>query len=415
MRASYDQYFMGLERLVPSDARRDVDRRIRVLRTENIRNTATRFRFQQLVQRFVTYTGYWDRVTRQIEEGTFKRDVDRARRRSGAAAAPQRAVEIDLDFDVELEVAGEGDDLDAAINRAIRDAEEEEQRLSLTSVVPEPPSPPPAPAPPPVPRDAGIRAAVFTDEDFAAIDSAFDSLLRESLPPAVATRAPRPGAAPDTASPSTGTQASPQGGAPLTDTTARKPSARFSRPKELDAAPTAPAAPIPVRPATPAAAPPAPAVRAAPPAAPASPLRAASLLDDDDGPSEGPATDKTTRPALTPASPAPAARPNPVPIAPQSNAARPAAPQRPSPSTAVRPPAAASRPAGSGASVDDETRRVYARYVEMRRACNEPTDNVRIESLAKNLEAIRQKHGGRDIGFEVVVKDGRAAIKPVKR
>ena len=46
LRSLYEQYFMGIEKLEPAVPRKDVDRRIHVLRKEQIRNTALRFRFQ---------------------------------------------------------------------------------------------------------------------------------------------------------------------------------------------------------------------------------------------------------------------------------------------------------------------------------------------------------------------------------
>ena len=45
LRALYEQYFMGFEKLEPSVQRKDVDRRFTNLRKIQIRNTALRFRF----------------------------------------------------------------------------------------------------------------------------------------------------------------------------------------------------------------------------------------------------------------------------------------------------------------------------------------------------------------------------------
>mgnify|MGYP003388486578 CR=1 FL=1 len=77
LKALYEQWFQGLERLEPMIPRKEVDRRIAQLRREHPRNTALRFRFQQLLQRYTTLTTYWLRVARQIEEGTYRRDVMR--------------------------------------------------------------------------------------------------------------------------------------------------------------------------------------------------------------------------------------------------------------------------------------------------------------------------------------------------
>lgn len=87
LRALYEQYFMGLEKLEPLIVRKDVDRRIWVLRRVQIRNTALRFKFQTLVQRYNTFQQYWLRITREIENGTYRRDVVRVARRFGAKEA----------------------------------------------------------------------------------------------------------------------------------------------------------------------------------------------------------------------------------------------------------------------------------------------------------------------------------------
>ncbi len=79
LRALYDQYFMGIEKIEPLVQRKDVDRRIYQMRREQIRNTALRFKFNMIVQRFTTFATYWQRVARQIEEGTYRRDLMRAR------------------------------------------------------------------------------------------------------------------------------------------------------------------------------------------------------------------------------------------------------------------------------------------------------------------------------------------------
>ncbi|MDP9033998.1 MAG: hypothetical protein M3O50_04275, partial [Myxococcota bacterium] len=83
LRSLYEQYFMGIEKLEPGVARKDVDRRIYALRKAQIRNTAQRFRFQMVLQRYSTFQSHWQRICREIEGGTYKRHVMRARQRFG--------------------------------------------------------------------------------------------------------------------------------------------------------------------------------------------------------------------------------------------------------------------------------------------------------------------------------------------
>jgi hypothetical protein len=109
LRALYEQYFMGFEKIEPGVVRKDVDRRFAALRKMQIRNTAQRFRLQTVTQKYNTYAMYWQRICRQIEEGTYKRHVQRAKQRFAdeGAARPDAAVNVEID---ELDL----DDLDDA-------------------------------------------------------------------------------------------------------------------------------------------------------------------------------------------------------------------------------------------------------------------------------------------------------------
>ena len=49
LRIKYDQYFTGIEKMLPFVSRKDVDRRFQTLHREQMRNTSLRFRFQILV------------------------------------------------------------------------------------------------------------------------------------------------------------------------------------------------------------------------------------------------------------------------------------------------------------------------------------------------------------------------------
>jgi hypothetical protein len=109
LRNIYEQYFLGFERLEPTVPRKDVDRRFALLRKEQIRNTALRFRFNVITQKYNTYAMHWVRICRQIEEGTYKRHVRRARARFGelSTSGPERDLSIDIDigdFDVDTDL-----------------------------------------------------------------------------------------------------------------------------------------------------------------------------------------------------------------------------------------------------------------------------------------------------------------------
>lgn len=81
LRALYEQYFLGIERIEPSVARKTVDRQFWQLKRVTMRNTARRFRFQTLVQRYNTLQQHWMKVCRQIENGTYPRHIKKAQKR----------------------------------------------------------------------------------------------------------------------------------------------------------------------------------------------------------------------------------------------------------------------------------------------------------------------------------------------
>jgi hypothetical protein len=81
LKARYEMYFLGLERREPARERAEMKRRVAKLKGEFVRNTGLRFRIQTLHARFLSYERMWQRSTREKEEGTYRRDVLRARRR----------------------------------------------------------------------------------------------------------------------------------------------------------------------------------------------------------------------------------------------------------------------------------------------------------------------------------------------
>ena len=108
----YEQWFQGIERLEPQIARKQFERTMHELRKVKPRNTALRFRYNTLIQRFTTLQTYWRRVGRQIEEGTYRRDLLRARRRREAARTEREEarrhrssspVELDPEQDVDVD------------------------------------------------------------------------------------------------------------------------------------------------------------------------------------------------------------------------------------------------------------------------------------------------------------------------
>lgn len=297
LRVLMDQYFQGIEKIPPFIVQKDVDRRIWVLRREKIRNSGTRFRFQQIIQRYNTFNSYWTRILREIENGTYKRDVMRARRRFGGDGKPkveqpisEPPPSVDLDLDVDADPSDPDD-------------------LGELGPLPTRAQPPIAPKPPGPP--------------------------------------PRPNAAPTA----------------------------FAKP-------------------------PSPAAKPRPAPSPSVPRILAAKVENDDDLDDMLDAALGSAPAkLAPAKPAPAP------------------PRKPLPDE--RNPFAAPAPKPAPAKGGDDYRRVYAQYVEARRANGESTAGLTYENLAKSLkdttERLKTKSGGKPIDFEVATKDGKTILKPVVR
>jgi uncharacterized coiled-coil DUF342 family protein len=75
LKTEYDKYFAGIERIEPSRLRDEVQRIIRQAGTWHITNTGMKFKRDNLIAQFNSYTQYWNRILRRIEEGTYERDV----------------------------------------------------------------------------------------------------------------------------------------------------------------------------------------------------------------------------------------------------------------------------------------------------------------------------------------------------
>jgi hypothetical protein len=80
LRALYESFFMGIERTPPNVPRRELNRLMLETQQSPIGNATLRFKFQSLMQRWVLYTTYWNRTLQEIEAGTYRRDLARARR-----------------------------------------------------------------------------------------------------------------------------------------------------------------------------------------------------------------------------------------------------------------------------------------------------------------------------------------------
>jgi hypothetical protein len=117
LRAAYDSYFMGNDRLPPVKKHEGFKKQWMKLKGTFVRQTAAKFRIESIGQKLLTFERLWDRTIKEIEAGTYKRDLARLRRHGGPAVKKSAAPDSDFDVDEDLDISdlGEDDDLSAAL------------------------------------------------------------------------------------------------------------------------------------------------------------------------------------------------------------------------------------------------------------------------------------------------------------
>ncbi len=71
----YEQHFAGLIKLEPQREFKVFKQQFHAIGAGDLKTTAQKFRHQGLQAKIVQYTSLWTKTQRQIEEGTYKRDL----------------------------------------------------------------------------------------------------------------------------------------------------------------------------------------------------------------------------------------------------------------------------------------------------------------------------------------------------
>ncbi|HTO71740.1 MAG TPA: MXAN_5187 C-terminal domain-containing protein [Myxococcota bacterium] len=79
LRVEYDQYFLGILKRPPEVLQGRIQKLITKYSNETLRKTHQKFRFNQLNSKFQIHRQQWGRTLRQIEQGTYKGHLFRAR------------------------------------------------------------------------------------------------------------------------------------------------------------------------------------------------------------------------------------------------------------------------------------------------------------------------------------------------
>jgi hypothetical protein len=365
----YEQYFLGIQKQAPQFLHTDIERKLRDLTQLQIRNTGLRYRLATLQQKFGAYNSYWKRTLRQIENGTYLRNLSKIGRdavRSGAeipeeilAAMPKRMREqVVRDREAALAIAKrrklDGEPV-AADHDEITGASSEPTELRRQLKTP-----------------GGAHVIDESDTDFEAMFRALESKPVE-VPRSAAGASPR----------TSGSAATPA---------APAASQRDAVPTPIGSQPSRPVVkppPIPVKStgAYPAAAAPAP-----------SPLPTVRLSTGQY---------PTVKPGAT--APTPATAPSQTtranPIGPNAAGARGDVP-------ANQPPVPNRPPAGM---TEADVNALYAKYVQAKQMVGEATGPREREKLLRTIHAqapkIIEQYKAKGVDFTVVVKDKQVIIR----
>ena len=279
----FEQYFMGIQKVAPMQLHRDVERKVRELTQQQIRNTGLRFRFTTLCQKFGSYNTYWKRTLREIEQGRYVRDLqrvkrkveqsgddlpeellvklpklaqdrirrDRARLAKTQAQSDRPAVDkSSILFTAPVETVHEIDEEDTFFDQADIDdlfgAIREQSQASALPEAPEPPRKmePPAPKPPPLPPKpigAIVPASVTTQMQKLTSQKVAPGASPAAKgppvvpPPRPAAQSPKPVAPPPAAAaaPRPAPPAAPAVPPGMTEKQCRELHARYAKAREL--------------------------------------------------------------------------------------------------------------------------------------------------------------------------------------
>lgn len=125
LKAAYEQYFLGQERRPPAQLHADLKKRMQALRNTFVNSTPVKFRIQNLQQRVTTFERLWERSLLEMENGTYRRDLFKAKRhleqrqkkKNGTASDELDDLHIDEDLDLS-DLDSDGDSLDSAMAAA---------------------------------------------------------------------------------------------------------------------------------------------------------------------------------------------------------------------------------------------------------------------------------------------------------
>ena len=86
---AYEQYFSGIEKREPMKDREDLTKRIRQFANRRIMQTDLRYKYQNLATRFHSYSSYWNRILKLMDEGKYHRNATQVTKPTGLKNQPK--------------------------------------------------------------------------------------------------------------------------------------------------------------------------------------------------------------------------------------------------------------------------------------------------------------------------------------
>lgn len=130
LKTMYDQFFAGTRPLPPVEERKRVERTIRDMGADRIRDNATRFRFNNLVNKWTMFQELWNRKMREKEEGPLQyrkrmEAFEQAGERlhsigAGGASGPQRVTSEDGQSYLRMTDSSDGSGIQALHEEIVR-------------------------------------------------------------------------------------------------------------------------------------------------------------------------------------------------------------------------------------------------------------------------------------------------------
>lgn len=366
LKRRYERYFLGIEQRPPNAMRKQVVREVFEMEQLFIRNTAQKFRLRALVQRFNTHKTRWNRIMRQIENGTYHRDRKRAERRKKQRRGAEERQQEDQAFELDPEADFIEDIQDVDLDQ-IFDAPQAEKE---TSPQPNQPNQSAAAAQKSEAEKERIKqqrlAEIQRQLGLDAGSGGNASPAPAKQPSAPAKQPQQPAAASSDLSPRE------QKLAAMRQKLARKKGKTASKPRPEPTSSPTKSSPQPTQ-----------QKKSTPPSARERKLQKLRNKISREK------THKKTR-----------------------NVQRSTSSKKTNSGSQRR----VVRRSRGDQSSDASARKVYENLLEAKRRCNEPTDNLTYESVKRSMDSqrksLQKKRGARNVDFDVVIKDGQAFLKP---